>query len=245
MQLSEKALHDIKIHAIKEHPRESCGVILDGGYIAVENVADDPECDFRIDPKRWLELYKQGHIQAVVHSHPVSLKRTREQREIDPRTPSEQDMISQQATNIPWGIVATEGETCTDPIWLGSTDTLPLEGRTFIHGVTDCYSLIRDYYKLHHNTTLPDYPREYKWWEGVGNMYLDNFADAGFEEVDLSDRQPGDVLLIYLLSDVPNHAAVYLGGNEILHHYTGRLSKRDRLDKWEKRVTHCLRYTAA
>ena len=52
--------------------------------------------------------------------------------------------------------------------------------------------------------------------------------------------QPGDVLLCCFGSSVPNHAAIYCGDGELLHHIPEQLSKRERYtDKWQRR-THSL-----
>ncbi|WP_172906566.1 NlpC/P60 family protein, partial [Escherichia coli] len=58
--------------------------------------------------------------------------------------------------------------------------------------------------------------------------------------VTLSAAQPGDVLLCCFGSSVPNHAAIYCGDGELLHHIPEQLSKRERYtDKWQRR-THSL-----
>jgi cell wall-associated NlpC family hydrolase len=43
----------------------------------------------------------------------------------------------------------------------------------------------------------------------------------------LEELQYGDAILMQLASPLPNHAAVYLGDQLILHHLQGRLSSRD------------------
>lgn len=59
-------------------------------------------------------------------------------------------------------------------------------------------------------------------------------------QVPLSSAQPGDVLLCCFGSSVPNHAAIYCGDGELLHHIPEQLSKRERYtDKWQRR-THSL-----
>ncbi len=56
----------------------------------------------------------------------------------------------------------------------------------------------------------------------------------------LTEAQPGDVLLCCFGSSVPNHAAIYCGDGEMLHHIPEQLSKRERYtDKWQRR-THSL-----
>ena len=48
-----------------------------------------------------------------------------------------------------------------------------------------------------------------------------------FTEIPFEDMQYGSVLLMHLESDVPNHAAIYINDQLILHHVQGRLSSRD------------------
>ncbi len=114
-----------------------------------------------------------------------------------------------------------------------------LTGRLFEHGVTDCYTLFRDAYHLA-GIEMPDFHREDDWWRNGQNLYLDNLEAAGLYQVPLSAAQPGDVLLCCFGSSVPNHAAIYCGDSELLHHIPEQLSKRERYtDKWQRR-THPL-----
>ena len=78
------------------------------------------------------------------------------------------------------------------------------------------------------------------WWRHGQNLYLDNLEATGLYQVPLSSAQPGDVLLCCFGSSVPNHAAIYCGDGELLHHIPEQLSKRERYtDKWQRR-THSL-----
>ena len=122
-----------------------------------------------------------------------------------------------------------------------------LVGRAFQHGVTDCYALIRDYYRSVKGVTLPVFPRSWLWWKEGGDLYRDGFEKAGFYRVD--DPEPGDVFLAQIGSPVPNHGGVYLGNNQILHHISSRngydparISRRDTLLRWKKYITHWVRY---
>ena len=56
---------------------------------------------------------------------------------------------------------------------------------------------------------LPDFERDDYWWEDGFNLYLDNMAKHGFEQVE--EPQIGDVILINIGADVPNHAAILCG----------------------------------
>jgi cell wall-associated NlpC family hydrolase len=97
------------------------------------------------------------------------------------------------------------------------------EGRPFIHGMFDCYTLVRDYYKRKFNIFLPtNIQRDWEWWNKGENLYLENAKNCLFEEVE--DIKKHDVLLMKINSPVPNHAAIYLGEGKILHHMAGRFS---------------------
>ena len=62
-------------------------------------------------------------------------------------------------------------------------------------------------------------------WRHGQNLYLDNLEATGLYQVPLSSAQPGDVLLCCFGSSVPNHAAIYCGDGELLHHIPEQLSK--------------------
>jgi cell wall-associated NlpC family hydrolase len=116
-------------------------------------------------------------------------------------------------------------------------------GRQWSHGVLDCYAIIRDWYAQEKNISLLDFERSDEWWKMGGNLYLDNFEKAGFKKITLEDLSCGDVILMTVNSTVPNHGAIYLGDNVILHHVHGRLSTRDIFGGyWLKNAMVYLRY---
>ncbi len=75
---------------------------------------------------------------------------------------------------------------------------------------------------------MPDFEREDDWWRNGQNLYLDNMAVTGFYRVPLSSAQAGDILLCCFGASVANHAAIYCGNGELLHHLPEQLSKRER-----------------
>lgn len=182
---------------------------------------DEPEAYFRMSPEDWLRAEMQGEIVALVHSHPGGLPWL-----------SEADRRLQVQSDLPWWLV------CRGTIH--KFRCVPhLTGRRFEHGVTDCYTLFRDAYHLA-GIEMPDFHREDDWWRNGQNLYLDNLEATGLYQVPLSSAQPGDVLLCCFGSSVPNHAAIYCGDGELLHHIPEQLSKRERYtDKWQRR-THSL-----
>tara|TARA_R110000851_G_scaffold12997_5_gene44690 strand:- start:2710 stop:3456 length:747 start_codon:yes stop_codon:yes gene_type:complete len=240
--INKTAYNKFARHALREWPKEACGLVVDNKYIPCVNHAAIPAHDFTIRSEDYLRETKGKTLNAILHTHAIPLYIPAELRHLDPRTPSLKDMQGQHDTAVPWGIAATEGENVTPLVWLGVDNNEPLIGRKFIHGINDCYSLVRDYYKIELNTTLPECPREYDWWSGTGNLYVDNYARAGFVVVPFEEREPGDVLLISIMSPVPNHAGVFLGEDKMMHHYQTRLSGEDSVSKWKRRITHTLRY---
>ncbi|EFN9199077.1 endopeptidase [Escherichia coli] len=160
----------------------------------------------------------QGEIVALVHSHPGGLPWL-----------SEADRRLQIKSALPWWLV------CRGDIH--KFRCVPhLTGRRFEHGVTDCYTLFRDAYHLA-GTEMPDFHREDDWWRNGQNLYQDNMAVTGFYRVPLSSAQAGDILLCCFGASVPNHAAIYCGNGELLHHLPEQLSKRERYsEKWQRRT---------
>ncbi|WP_113556676.1 NlpC/P60 family protein, partial [Escherichia coli] len=142
---------------------------------------------------------------------------------------SEADRRLQIKSALPWWLVC-RGE-------IHKFRCVPhLTGRRFEHGVTDCYTLFRDAYHLA-GIDMPDFEREDDWWRNGQNLYLDNMAVTGFYRVPLSSAQAGDILLCCFGASVANHAAIYCGNGELLHHLPEQLSKRERYsEKWQRRT---------
>lgn len=105
--------------------------------------------------------------------------------------------------------------------------------RPFLHGVFDCYTLIRDYYRVNFKIFLPtNIQRTWEWWLQGDNLYVDNANSYGFREV--NDIKVHDVLIMKLNSNVPNHGAIYVGNNNILHHVSGRFSTTEEITPFYK-----------
>jgi len=230
MTLSPTLLKKILAHATHEFPREACGVIVTShgrdAYLPCVNLAQNNE-HFVIDPADYAAAEDKGEVTAIVHSHPVTAP-----------NPSQADLIGIEKSGIPWVIVnpLSGAHTITNPTGY----TAPLIGREFSHGVLDCLTLIQDYY-LSIGIQLPQSERENEWWLKGQNLYLDLYEDWGFVEV--AEPQLHDVVLIKMGSPVPNHGAIYLGDNIILHHVMRRLSCRDVFGGyWQRHATHYLRH---
>lgn len=222
-------INDIRDHAVREYPKESCGFVVKGEYIPLENISETPEQSFKIADELYAKY--EDDLDAIIHSHPDG-----------PDHPSERDMVNQAATAVPWGIVTVANGTAQLPFfWGDGVEVPPLIGREFRHGVTDCYSYIRDYYRVERGVTIPDYPRGYDWWYEGKDLYSENFRNAGFTPVD--EPEVGDVGLAKIHAPVINHGMIYLGNGLIGHHLVGRLSRREPVFRWQRFVRVWLRYT--
>ena len=217
-------------HSLKEFPKEACGVVVNDSYIPCKNIATDPEKNFQISAIELASIAAQhGKVQAVLHSHPMVGR-----SKWPAQWPSHHDMVQWLKGDIPWGIVATEGENCSPLVWMDEATIAPLEGREFVHGVWDCYSTVRDWYRVERGVTVPNFPRGMEWWDKGANHYEDNFEKAGFIEISRDELQIGDAVLMRVKSPVINHAAVVTGSNQIIHHLFHRKSGFDDFNKWER-----------
>lgn len=239
----KEAAEAAKAHAISVFPEEACGIVVGGDYIACTNVADNPTLDFIIAPAEINPYIVAGTLQAIIHSHPAV-------KILAASTPSANDIQGQITTAVPWGIIDTDGEVAADAYWFGDFKLdEPLIGVQFRHGVDDCYSAIRKWYWQKRGVKLIDIPRDDQWWTGTDNLYLDNFASAGFVQISINELQDGDVVFGKINSQVLNHAGVYLDNVEdgrglFYHHLPGRLSRREPANAWVNRGEIAVRYNA-
>ena len=207
-------------HAKQCGENECCGFVINNKtYLPCNNTSLTSTETFEISTDDWINAEKQGTITAIVHSHPNGLPIL-----------SEADQFYQQQTAVNWWLV------CDNKIHKFRY-IKPLIGREFKHGETDCLTLVRDAYMLT-GIDLPDYERQDDWWHNGQNLYLDLLPENGFECV--KDFQEGDVILVCLGSTIPNHAAIYIGNQLILHHCPNRLSKRDLYDGFWLKYTHSI-----
>lgn len=220
-------------HLRSEFPYEGVGVIINDKYIPCENVAQNPEEHFDIGKKQYKELRALGEFQAVVHSHN------------DYPHISEDDMRSQMETLIPYGMVSLKNGSVQRIVWWGDAlEPQNLLNRYFIHGVYDCYGLVRDFYR-HHGIVIPNFVRENVWWEDNKGMFEQNFEAAGFEKITVDEVKPGDTVLMKIRgciqNNYANHCGIVLEGNTLLHHLYNRASRIEPIGGWKKCVTTYLR----
>lgn len=253
-------------HARQCAPEECCGLIVPIGERKLgigicRNAAENPLREFAIDPDDFARAQDEcGEVLGVYHSHPNG-------RGVF----SDEDMVSSESQKLPFLVVAFPADEerqalagqpeaahgaileAFEPRVEWGTYTprgrvWPLEGRRFLHGIWDCYSLVRDWYAQEMALHLPDFHRDPKWWEKGQNLYLDNFEACGFKRIDRDELRHGDAVLVQVRSAVPNHAAIYLGDGWIIHHPQPYLSGKHPYYSgggiYVENTTHALRHVS-
>lgn len=202
------------LHAADCEPLEACGVIADGQYFPLTNKATEHDA-FVMDMRGFMAIKANHTIEAIVHSH-VYL----------PPSPSDGDRAMCEKIGLPWLIVS----------WpLGRWEVLepsgyraPLVGRKWAWGTHDCFGLIRDGLHDHAGLDIPDFPRDWWWWNDGQNIIADQFEQAGFVRLPSGSRPKHcDVLGMRIRSPVVNHLGLFLEPDVILHQMLGRLSVRE------------------
>lgn len=238
IELTQEVKEQFIAHALMEKPREACGLVcvVKGRqrYHICRNIADTPD-DFILNPVDYMmveDLMEEqaGDILAVVHSHIIT-----------GATPSMADKVGCENSGLPWAIYSPKTEE-----WFMFTPSgykAPLIGRTYKHGVFDCYAGAQDWYKDKYNIALPHFDRVPQWWNKGFNLLVDNFPAAGFYEVKEENLKEGDVILFAIGSTVVNHCAVFIGKGQVYHHPVNRLSGREIYGGWlQKNMRMVLRH---
>ena len=222
-------------HAKEQDPKESCGLLIEikgkEKYFPCKNLSNWSNQCFIIDPVDYAKAEDTGKILAVIHSHPTTQP-----------IASQADMVSCEDTNLPWHIVnpKTEQWGYYEP----SGCKPPLLGRHWVWGITDCLSLVEDWYfeekKISiKKATRPLTPEEFAEnpksnEDGDFNNYLIN---AGFRLLEPNEKlKNGDVLAMSILGKGLNHVGIFLDG-DVLHHLGDRISCKEQYNPWLLKCT--------
>ena len=225
------------LHAKNEDPKESCGVLLNirgkEKYFPCRNLSMTSHQCFILDPEDYVKADNLGEIIAIIHSHPVT-----------PPAASQADQLACEQSGLKWHIVNPKTE-----VW-GYTEPkgykAPLIGREWAWGVSDCWSLVRDWYKEELKIELRDWQRPTTLQDFNNDPMFESCAwRTGFRELRSDEKlENGDLLFMSILANGLNHVAIFLDG-DVLHHLTDRLSCKEPYSEWLLKCTgKRLRYVA-
>ena len=216
-------------HAKDQDPDESCGLLLNirgkERYHPCRNLSAQSDEYFILDPEDYIKGSNLGTITAIIHSHPDT-----------PPVASQADKMSCEQTKLPWYIVNPKTETWGyyEPCGYKA----PLLGRPWVWAVTDCWSLIVDWYKEERGIELLDYERPTRIEEFTDDPVFERYLPSrGFRL--LKPDEPlinGDVLAMSILGKGLNHVGIFLDG-DVLHHSADRLSCREPYNPWLLKCT--------
>tara|TARA_R100001460_G_scaffold19851_4_gene41140 strand:+ start:2324 stop:3025 length:702 start_codon:yes stop_codon:yes gene_type:complete len=224
-------------HAKDQDPKESCGLLLNikgkERYFPCKNLSMTAFQCFIIDPEDYIRADNTGDIIAVVHSHPVT-----------PPVASQSDKVACEQSGLVWHIVNPKTESWG---YLKPTGyKAPILGREWAWGITDCYTLVRDWYKEKLNINLIDWHRPTTLEDFNKNPMFEKCAEeTGFRELNPDEKLiNGDLLFMSIFSNNLNHVAIFVDG-DVLHHLTDRLSCIEPYSEWLLKCTgKRLRYVA-
>tara|TARA_R100000234_G_scaffold85869_2_gene54794 strand:- start:61 stop:762 length:702 start_codon:yes stop_codon:yes gene_type:complete len=217
------------VHAKDQDPNESCGLLLNirgkERYHPCRNLSAQSDEYFILDPEDYIKGSNLGTITAIIHSHPDT-----------PPVASQADKMSCEHTKLPWYIVNPKTETWGyyEPCGYKA----PLLGRPWVWAVTDCWSLIVDWYKEQRGIELLDYERPTRIEDFTDDPVFERYLPSrGFKL--LKPDEPlmnGDVLAMSILGKGLNHVGIFIDG-DVLHHSADRLSCREPYNPWLLKCT--------
>ena len=216
-------------HAKDQDPKESCGLLIEikgkEKYYPCKNLSNWSNQCFIIDPIDYAKAEDTGKILAVIHSHPTTQP-----------IASQADMISCEDSKLPWHIVnpKTEQWGYYEP----SGYKPPLIGRHWVWGVTDCWALVRDWYKETKGIILRDWERPITPEEFIADPMFERCAwRTGFRQLRPEEKlENGDLLFMSILTSGLNHVAIFIDG-DVLHHLADRISCKEPYNEWLLKCT--------
>lgn len=202
-----------------DFPNEACGLVVaqtSGKWrlVRANNMAFEPRITFDLDPDAWLEVQDDEEVIGIYHSHPSGIAE-----------PSLADLSACEASGLPWHIVGYQ--TGDYRAFQPSGFRAPYLKRPYVFGVHDCYGIVRDWYLWEWDIELPDVIRRDLFWKNGQDLFMDNFQHCGFQNVGDVPIEVGDLFILQVKSDLPNHMMLYIGDGVVLHHASGRLSSRE------------------
>ncbi len=232
--LTELIKSQIKDQASKSN-EESVGVLIDCGqisYVSVKNNAVDKKHYFSISGQDYLKLTKLGKIIAVCHSH--------EERE----DCSGFDLANVIGHKLPFIIYCKKTDTFSIIDKDNKDKYYKYLGKEFKIGSNDCFGLVREFYKKELSISIKDVNRSNFWYEERPNLITEEADNQGFKLYNKEEGKKINDILIYSFDSrrFPMHLAIYVGGDEILHHPRNSPSLIERTSELENNLVFIARH---
>lgn len=231
MQATPEQISQMLAVAAASPAAEVCGLLLDSGRIwPARNIAAAPADQFELDPVDYAAAQQLGRVVGIWHSHPVSSAE-----------PSMLDRAMCERTALPWHIVSPY---TGDYRYIAPSGwQAPYEGRPYVYGVFDCWELVRDWYRQELGHELPRLDNAPDGWWRTQDLVPALCQQSGLQPV-TGDWQRGDVLLCRcdMSSAGADHAAIWMGDNQLLHQLREQQSRVDLFSRyWQRAVIKAMR----
>jgi proteasome lid subunit RPN8/RPN11 len=203
-------------HAEESPAREVCGFLFidgQGSLVAkpAKNIATDNNT-WRIHSEEAILAFRSGRLFATYHSHIA-----------DDEVPSESDIESSESCEVPFFIYSRV--TRKFAYYRPKVLIPQLEGRCFIAGVQDCYSLVQDYFDVKFGIKIPFCVRTPQNIEKGLNLNLEDLVKDNFDRVTDGSLRENDILTFSIGNQgIENHTGVYVKDGVLLHQLQGRVS---------------------
>ena len=220
--LSDLIKKEIQSHSEENSNEESCGFVLSDSVVRCSNVSENPAGHFTISPFEYLKTSRKEKIKAVYHSH-IS----------DNDNFSQEDKKMSRSHNLPFVLyhVKSKNFLCFDPKKERTVDI----GTEFVLGKTDCYTLVKDYYKNLGVKVKGNNDLGRKWLKKNPYLIQDLFdlnqaaLDLGVDNPEqtviekewdnIESLKKHDVIVFEMIKgEGPCHVGVYLGDGMMYHH---------------------------
>lgn len=234
--------NEIIKHATTFPEEEVCGLIIKSfnGEIIVfpcRNKSDNKSLHYILDPNDYLKSIYIGEILACYHS------------QIESDEFSNLDKIQSIGHNCIYIMfcLSTKNFHIFDPKNKNFSNPLSKYiGINFKIGENDCYSLIRNFYKIEKNIHLPDLNREKDWYQ-LDPKRFEKEHNKNFKNFVLTNNPKyGDLIVFKYAKNInPHHLGIYLNNIEFLHHPRNKYSCVESFScNYKKRVAFYLKYEA-
>jgi len=217
----------MQVYGAKEYPKEACGLVLahrtgKTEIVRCTNTHEFPTKMFRIGRIEHTQHADRAQVIGIWHTHPEGH-----------HTFTDADKAGCEVGGVPWYVmqITKEGENFV----YGEVQSMQpsgfkmaYTGRPYVPGIFDCWTLAIDYFAREHSIALRNYPYTLPDGTPGATLFAKHYQDEGFVQLINEEPKPSDLFFIQDAgSDEPNHVAIYVGDDRMLHHSLNRLSKHD------------------
>ena len=243
--ISDEIKIKIKAHSLKESPDECCGLLLLNKKNVLEafpcrNIAQDKENEFVVCQLDYLKAAMNGKIVGIYHSHCIQ---DNSFSELD-----KQISYKLNLKNIVYILKRDSFEEYSPENYYNK-----YVDKDFVIGVSDCLSIVENYYneefgiKIFHYERTADWDKDYpefvkdKLAEFCDSQNFDKFFEKeNFVKIEgIENARKHDIIVFKYLENYPSHFGSYLGQNHILHQPRNKKSIIEKLTDAEKRRIYC------